>query len=164
MLFSDTPITGLTQDDPILPTGESENGWTFEEPIPGLWYDPPLASGFTYSLVDGEFFSVTTPLGLGFSSVDVTTIDGVLATLAPGDSFNFSAGVDTFSLIGLSPLLDVEDPNFASAYPVFLDFSLSSGALSIQPVIAPVPLPGAFPMLVGGLLALRWKRKRMAVG
>lgn len=60
-----------------------------------------------------EYIEITAPsLALGFAGPFDIVIDGiVVATILPGESYFFDplADVTTFDLLGIYPLLDIED-------------------------------------------------------
>lgn len=145
---------GLTQDDPILPIVPTPEMFVFPRPVTRRWYDPPTTGGFLYELEgDGVFVEVGAPLGFDDLRIVVggVTLD---QDFDGGEFFRFGQGVAKFSILGIEPLLDPDDPGFASAFPTFLDFSGSPTALRMSAIatVSNVPAPTNVALL-GTLLA-----------
>lgn len=154
---------GLTPELPILPFVPAPGQFTFESPIPQRWFDPPSVDGFIYSLEGGTFIAVgAPPESMGFGEI-VLVIDGVVVDeLDPGEIFYFLdkgyAGITTFELRGISPLVDPENP---LAFPTWLDFTPGATGLSMT-AIAAVPEPGQWAMMLAGLMLLVAASRRRA--
>jgi hypothetical protein len=155
-----SPIKGISPKNPVLPSTIVGPGqFVFANPLPGLWYDPPFASGFTYSLTGGASFIEVAPPpeSFGFGPVELVIGGAVIDVLDPGEAFFFGPGVTTFSLLGISPLVDVGNP---PVFPTFLDFAGTATSLTMVAVIA-VPAPGTLILLSTGFISLvvyGWKR------
>jgi hypothetical protein len=130
-------------------TTVNNNTFTFNNPNPQMWYDPPTVGGFQYDLTGGALFTeVGVPdFSFGFGSVNILDdVGALLTTLDPGGLFDLTSyGLSTFSITGINPLLDPSDPNFTTAFPTFLDWtgpasSLSMTALNNQPVPEPATI------------------------
>lgn len=148
---------GETETNPVLPFVPAPGEFKFPAPRPRLWYDPPFAEGFTYTLVGGgEFLEVMAPT-VGFIGPFDIIVDGItVASILPGGSYFFDPLVTTFELRGISPLLDVADPGFATAFPTFLDFSGSPTSLLMTAILSvpggtSVPEPGTLFLLGAGM-------------
>jgi len=157
-------ITGLTPDDPVMPTLTQDGSFLFNNLQSGLWYDPPLVDGFDISLSGGATFqSVTTPLG--FDNLELV-VGGVTvdADLDGGESYTFAAGVSGFIIRGIDPDLDQADPGFGNAFPLQLSFNNPSGStMTWDPIVsAPIPEPSTWAMLLGGLGLLTVAARRRA--
>ena len=165
---------GDTAFDPILPFAPTPGTsvFTFDNPVPGRWYDPPSVDAYSYELIGDPtaFFSLVEvpPAGFGFDPITLE-IDGIeIATLMAGDSFDFFANgytdVQSFILKDISPLIDLSTAAFA--FPVFLDFTGSPLQLEIEALVASggpstgVSEPGVFALVGAGMLALVVVRRR----
>lgn len=147
---------GETEDNPVLPFVPAPGQFEFPSPRPRLWYDPPFAEGFTYTLTGGaEFLEVMAPTA-GFAGpfdivVGGTTVDSIL----PGESYFFDPldDVTSFDLVGILPLLDIADAGFATAFPTFLDFTGDALSLTMTAILVPsssVPEPGTLVLMGAG--------------
>ena len=96
----------------------------------------------------------------GFGDIDIVIGGLVVGTLSPGDSFDLTPyATSTFKLVGLDKILDLEDPGFATAFPVFLDFTgspteLLMSALIIDDVVTPPSMASAPSVLILILLSV----------
>ena len=104
--------------DPV-PGPPQDPGWEWPFPIPGA-YDPPIAHGYRYELFgEGAFTKVATPAG--FDDLQIVVNGRVIESdLDAEEIFEFGPGIKAFSIIGITPPVDAEDP---SAFPTYLDFS-----------------------------------------
>jgi len=161
---------GETEANPVLPFVPAPGEFVFPAPQPRLWYDPPFAEGFTYTLtgVGAEFIGVRVPT-VGFAGPFDIVIGGItVASLDPGESYLFDslADVTSFDLVGINPLLDVTATGFATAFPTFLDFSGDPTSLSMTAILAPdpggaaVPEPGTLFLMGAGLAGIVRLRTR----
>jgi hypothetical protein len=156
-------ISGLSPTNPILPGRVVPGQFMFANPPPGSWFDPPFADGFTFSLAGGGTFIEVAPPPASFGFVPVELIIGgsIIDILDPGESFVFGPGVTTFSLEGISPLVDAADP---TAFPTFLDFTGPATNLTMTALVSS-PVPEASTMVLlstgfAGLLGYRCARSR----
>lgn len=171
---------GTTPSNPVMPTVKVDpdtNSPVFEfaTPVSGLWYDPPFADGFTYSLSGGASFSKLTapPLALGFAGPFTISSGGaILGTVSPGADFLFGSGIHAFTLSGITPGIDSAVPGFSTAFPVYLSWTGTSSSLTITPVFqqgggggGAIPEPEIWAMLIAGFgsIGLAARRRRTAV-
>ncbi|MFT6992120.1 MAG: hypothetical protein ACJASL_004118 [Paraglaciecola sp.] len=174
-LFAFGGVGGVEPGDsaevPVLPFVTAPGEFVFVSPQPRLWFDPPFADGFSYELAGGGLFtSVMTPdASFGFGDVDVVVDGVVVGTLAPGGTFDLSPfATSAFSLVGLDMLLDIADPDLATAFPVFLDFTGSPTELFMAALEVATTVPESVPepaplLLLFGAIAFLSLRKRTSV-
>jgi hypothetical protein len=162
------PSVGSTPEDPVLPDRTSTDPPFFEflNPVPGLWYDPPLAEGYTYELTGGATFTevIAPPASFGYGSLDVFIPGtGVVGTALPGVSFDLDPyDSAVFSLLGVDPpYVDVADP---TAFPTFLDWTGPATSLTMTPILVrpSLPEPATFALLAlaGAAVAGRHLRRK----
>lgn len=155
---------GETEENPVLPFVPAPGQFEFPAPRPRLWYDPPFAEGFTYTITGPgtEFVEVRAPsLSVGFAGPFDIVIDGiVVASILPGESYFFDplddplVHVTRFDLVGIFPFLDIAGPGFATAFPTFLDFTGDALSLTMTAILADstsVPEPGTLLLFGAGL-------------
>ncbi|NCP63875.1 MAG: hypothetical protein GW763_12030 [Paraglaciecola sp.] len=173
-LFAFGGVGGVEPGDsaavPVLPFVPAPGEFVFVAPEPRKWFDPPFADGFEYTLVGGGLFTeVMAPdASFGFGTIDIVIGGVVVGTLAPGDSFDLSPyTTSTFKLVGLGKVLDIADPDFATAFPVFLDFTGSPTELLMSALIIADPkpptaasAPGIVLLFMGGFVAVFLRRRR----
>lgn len=154
---------GSTQGNPILPFMPAPETFVFTAPQPRRWFDPPTVEGFEIALEGGgEFLEVMAPDG--FTDLKIT-IDGVVVEddFDGGESFSFEPGVTSFKITGISPLLDPDSPGYASAFPLFLDFTNPDGTVMTWTSLsapAPVPEPGEWALMLLAAPLLGWQIRR----
>lgn len=160
---------GLTQETPWLPEDRIDNSWLFEEVPTGRWFDPPMAAGFHYAMTEpSSLFTDILDFPTGIDSDNLFTVsvgDRVLGEFGPGQRVDFTdilgAGVPEFTLSGIAPLVDVNDP---MAFPLKMGFSTPRASFRMTPIMAAgIPEPG---MVIGitvlGLSSLCIKSRRQA--
>jgi hypothetical protein len=159
---------GQSQDNPILQDNvDRETGaFVFTGATSGRWYDPP-AYGFDFVMdtLGAGFASVTLPLGFDPVTVvfGMTTLTGVLG----GTTINLG-GVTTFSILGINPPADSDNP---ASYPVLLTFTQDPVNFRMIPILTnqAIPEPASVGMcgilsLVGWLGWYRQKKRRHNAG
>nr|WP_309501318.1 hypothetical protein [uncultured Roseovarius sp.] len=141
-----------------------------------------ITVGYTYSVANAEFGTVTAPSFAAVSDADGYT----LSLISGGNPFSFSlasgavldfgvlgiTGVTMFTVTDIDPNLAL-DPNNASAFPIVVSVENVSGTaiFSSSPITittpAPVPLPASLPLLgmaviAFGGLSVRRRRQQQA--
>lgn len=130
---------GGTQSNPVLPGGMVGNSFTFIGVVTGVWFDPPTAEGFRYTMTSDSLFTkiLDFPQGLG-DRFTVTVGDEVIGEFGPGQEVDFSrfpgGGVKEFAVTGISPLADPEDP---MAFPLKLAFNTEKADFMMTPIEDP---------------------------
>lgn len=157
---------GQTQSNPILPFVNEFDDFVFPEPTPRRWFDPPFVEGFTYVLEGGATFTeVGAPVGFGTLTI-LDDMGNVIGTVDGGDFFDLSGlGLSEFSLVGIDPLLDADDPGFSSAFPTFLDWTGTATTMTmiaIETTASAVSEPGILALFGFGVLALAFRRRSIA--
>lgn len=142
---------GKSQFDPILPGNVTDDGsYVFENIPSGQWFDPPV-SDFLFETLDGSLFTSILDFPTGFDErFDVFVGDNLLGKYGPGDTVDFGSGVSNFSIRGISPTVDSEDP---AGFPIKLEFDREIASFQMTPVV-PVPEPHSLTLLVVGLSAI----------
>ncbi len=151
---------GSSQFDPILPGYTTDDGaYVFENIPSGQWYDPPV-SDFHFQTLDNSKFTSILDLPTGFDDLfDVFVGDTLLGSFGPGDTVDFGGGVSAFSIRGINPLVDSEDP---AAFPIKLDFDRDLVSFKMSPILqgSAVPEPATLNFLVAGMIFLTVNRRR----
>ena len=112
----------------LMPSTSSPGNFTFTIPAhqvcPSIfWIDPPVATGYDYSVSGAEFLEVKMP---DLSLVDdpdgytLTYAGGAPLSLAPGQNYVFPSPVAQFSLTGIDPVLEL-DPDNPQAFAIGVD-------------------------------------------
>ncbi|HTV02390.1 MAG TPA: SBBP repeat-containing protein [Luteitalea sp.] len=159
--LSNCDRTGIKQDKPVLPT-QTRRPVPTQPPIfrffdqSALWFDPPIATGFSYKMTDAALFTaiLNFPAGVDADNTFTVSVDDVtLGQFGPGQPVRFSnfaaqlganlvngVGVKNFQVTGIDPARESEDPQ---AFPIQLEFDLPRGTFEMQaltggPVAPPV--------------------------
>jgi hypothetical protein len=159
------PDPGWAPGNPVLPVGPPlpGGGWQFfvncyqygmptthknptwcEPGEPGVYIDPPLATGYVYSIDPGapKFASVYIPAPLpGGQKAFTVQYNGVSAELTAGMIFSFTdqfpAGVDSFKITGIN-VSEQLDPTNAGAFVAgltFLTIDNPSASFTMVPLV-----------------------------
>jgi len=153
---------GTSQSFPILPgsSGILPGGgrYSFVNVPSGLWFDPATAAGFHYVMESpGSLFTQILNFPTGFASPFEVFSGGIdLGSFGAGDHLVFpGGGVSEFTITGINPLVDPNNPN---AFPLQLQFSTSIASFEM---IALVPGPATSLLLILGFAsgaAFSWGR------
>lgn len=140
---------GFAEATPLLPTSSMAATHSFmDQDGMGMWFDPVAAEGFTYATTDGSnFTTVGLPVGTGDADGMFSVSDAINGTtvLSAGDIFDFPVAVDAFTITGIDPSVDGEDP---IAFPTFLAFDMTSVSFTMTAI--PVPEPGTLQLVLLG--------------
>tara|TARA_R110002012_G_scaffold259737_2_gene441349 strand:- start:835 stop:2358 length:1524 start_codon:yes stop_codon:yes gene_type:complete len=170
---------GESEFTPIMPDETSDNGdfvFTLPEVDAGetIWFDPDVATGYTYSATDGGMFaSVTAPTLLSVNDSDgyllsylVNGVEQVVA-LTSGQTFAFDMPVPEFTISSINVELAL-DPTDPLAFVTGVAFSESGQFGVVQSPITEfvddsvaVTAPGTlaiFALSLIGLCGLRRKK------
>ena len=138
-LSSDLP--GSSQDNPILPDLcdlppiISLTLFCFDDIPSDQWVDPPMAFGYRYEMISDSLFTGILDFPTGFDNLFTVIAEGTQlpGAFGPGDSVDFGEGVSKFTVTGISPLVDGEQPD---AFPIKLAFSTPTASFTMQALIS----------------------------
>ncbi|RDE19789.1 PEP-CTERM sorting domain-containing protein [Motiliproteus coralliicola] len=181
---------GITADDPILPDPDGptpgfdfvvdvgDTGFGIDPTLP-IFFDPFVATGYTYEANGSNFATVIIPNSYGDGQYNLYYWDGTSFVFADvigvNDQFDFLSidpnGVSMFMIDGIEigAALDPDDPN---AFVTGLTFTNGGTIQVTQTAIqtcdgsadcasAQIPEPGTLVLLLGGLLGMsRITRRR----
>jgi|GEM_PF-2544128 len=145
---------GTFQEEPILPNSQESGQFIFRNTVTGRWLDPPTAYGFEYAMLSDSLFTQILGFPTGFSNPFTITVGNrVLGQFQPGDTVDFVAllgqGVSSFSLTGINPLVDPDNP---TAFPLQLAFNTNTADLTMTALSANQPESVPEPSTVLGSL------------
>jgi len=158
-----------TEDDPILPDSTGGGRFRFDDaPGDGRWFDPLAAEGFVYE-TDGlsSFIEVGLPSLATVPDDDgLYTVTSILGSVrvAAGDFHVFSSPVSQFTITGIDPAVDGQDP---LAFPTFLAFDSFSNDFTMTPLASGtfiVPEPASWTLLLMLLSVILRLKRRPKVG
>ena len=157
---------GSSPDDPILPDDEDDGVFVFFGVPSGVWIDPPGTTGYVYEMTGDSLFTDILAFPPSFDGpFEVLVGDVPLGSFGVEESVSFASfsgvlggllvdgvGVEAFTVTGISPPVDSDDP---WAFPIQLGFSTETADLTMTPI----PEPGVGVLLgVAGLVALGRRR------
>jgi hypothetical protein len=150
-------VPGSEQYLPKLPENTVLNPlghWHYPEvPGTGIWFDPPMVDAYTYQ-TDGNsnFTQVMLPVGIDADGQFTVTDPAGPITLSEGVLHTFSSPLSQFTVSGIDPAVDAEDPE---AFPTYLVFD--------QPTVTffqtPVPEPSTMMLAIAGIVGLMRRRR-----
>jgi hypothetical protein len=142
-------------DAPFLPDETTDDGTSRFRNVPGIGISDPIpAWGFRYETTDGSLFTDITAFPTGFDDPFTVSVGStVLGQYSPGETLTFpGGGVSSFSLTGISPLVDAEDP---LAFPLGLAFVRSIVSFDMIPLSqSSVPEPSSLALFTLGGIGL----------
>jgi hypothetical protein len=167
--------TGTTQTNPILPNFIGNGMFSFTNVRSGLWFDPPTAYGFRYSMTDGSLFTDILNFPTGFNTPFTVAVgDTILGNFTAGQSVNFNnyspllgnlligdAGVSEFSVLGLNV-----DPTNPEVFPIQLQFNTETASFGQMAIFEPpteaedVPEPSTLLGSIFGFTAMAGALRR----
>lgn len=172
-------VPGETSENPILPV-IVDDSYTFEFDVDlneTVFIDPEVAIGYDYAITSNTsplIASVILPAGFGDDEYELWLWNGTefefSADLNAGSEFDFTtatpAGVDRFRILGIEAGLNV-DPTDPLAFVTGLTFA-SPGTVSMSqtPIVfntdpaSSVPEPAPFALILVGLTAIFWRRRK----
>jgi uncharacterized repeat protein (TIGR03803 family) len=153
---------GSNQNDPILPDNAGGAPFIFNNVASDMWFDPPLVPAFMYTAQPGTIFSQILDFPTGFSSpFTVAAAGSTLGQFGPGQSVSFAGfpggGVSEFTVSGINPLVDTENPR---GFPLRIGFTTPTGSFVMTAVPEPSALALGLFALSGMSLFARVKSKR----
>ncbi len=119
-----------TEIDPLLPTASTGTSFTFYQDAgmvcandnnsPVFWIDPPVSTGYNYSISGTYFLKVQMPTTVpdpdGFKLEYEENGGTIVRNMANGEEFEFPTPVAAFSIKDINPELTV-DPDSPTAFP-----------------------------------------------
>ena len=130
------------ENTPLLPTGPSNAQFTFSQNAGEVcidnvfWIDPPVSTGFDYSVTGSQFEKVQMPSSAyvpdpdGYSLEYTESGNTQIVTLNSGEVHEFASPVTEFSIKGINPELEL-DPADTMAFRTGIDLAPTSTGVTI---------------------------------
>ncbi len=130
---------GSSESNPVLPDGMEDGAFSFVGVVTGAWVDPPVAEGFRYTMTSDSLFTEIQDFPTGFPNPFTVSVNGKeLGEFGPGDSVDFTqfpgGGVKEFTITGLTPLVDPENP---IAFPLQVGFDTETADFTMGAILDP---------------------------
>ncbi|AFY83343.1 hypothetical protein [Oscillatoria acuminata] len=130
---------GSSENNPVLPGGMEDGAFSFVGVATGAWFDPPVAEGFRYTMTSDSLFTEIQDFPTGFPTPFTVSVNGQeLGEFGPGDSVDFTqfpgGGVKEFTITGLTPLVDPENP---VAFPLKVGFDTETADFTMAAILDP---------------------------
>ncbi|MCT7983542.1 hypothetical protein NG796_09555 [Laspinema sp. A4] len=130
---------GSSENNPVLPGGMEDGAFSFVGVVTGAWVDPPVAEGFRYTTTSDSLFTEIQDFPTGFPTPFTVSVNGQeLGEFGPGDSVDFTqfpgGGVKEFTITGLTPLVDPENP---IAFPLKVGFDTETADFTMAAILDP---------------------------
>ncbi|RYD34944.1 MAG: hypothetical protein EOP86_09735 [Verrucomicrobiaceae bacterium] len=150
-------IRGRSQAFPILPSAPN----TFTGGATGAWFDPPMATGFEFTMTGPSLFTkiLSFPRAIdGDGIFRVWSENQLLGSFGEDQSVDFQAllghSVRNFRVTGINPTVDSENE---TAFPIQLQFDSTHADFTMMPIPAPFislsePVAGQFDVFFDGTL------------
>ncbi|MEX2168644.1 MAG: hypothetical protein WD851_05010 [Pirellulales bacterium] len=138
---------GNSPFNPLLPQVVSTGDFFFPDVPSGMWFDPPLVPGFEYIMDSDSLFTSIMEFPPGFDEPFHVSAEGLeLGTFTADQSVDFVAllghGVERFTVSGIAPAVDAEDP---TAFPLRIAFSTPTASFRM------VAIPEPSSMVLGAI-------------
>lgn len=171
--FNNGALPGQTAANAFLPV-VVDGAYQFEFNVQlnqRVFIDPLVAVGYDYEVTNGnQFTSVLLPLlaadtdGYAIYALGDLTPGGLLGTVAGGTVFNFATPLSGFTVAGIDTAAML-DPANTTAFVTGLTF-LNAGVVQmtqtpITTMVAQVPEPSSYAMLLCGMAGLMAMRRKM---
>ncbi len=129
-------VPGSSSAFPVMPTSTGGGRLSFQAVGTGAWVDPPTSEGYRYVMANNSLFTKIVNFPTGFAKPFTVSVGGkVVGQFKPGDSVDFSkfpgGGVKEFTVTGITPLTDPEDP---TAFPLQLAFNTETADFTMEAI------------------------------
>jgi hypothetical protein len=130
---------GASPANPLLPNVPNPGNFNFQNVPSGRWFDPPAVAGFEYIMESASLFTAIRDFPPGFASPFQVAAEGsVLGMFGPGQPVDFvqllGHGVDRFTVSGISPSVDAEDPQ---GFPLRITFNTPFASFRMSAIPEP---------------------------